>query len=536
MTGMKFSRWLIVVTAAFFAVSCSPSGPEAPSDTVVIGALSDIASWNPYLAEDAFDEEILSLIYPSLAVEQVDYQQHPPSFAPSLAESWEWSDDHLVLTFHLRTDAVWSDGVPVTADDLLFSWRAQTSDALGWLWSDITDNIDTVEAPDAHTVRYTFTHRYPYQLMDINDGPIVPAHVWAKIPFERWEQTNWREFVLSAGPFVPGLHTPQQEIVLERNPRYFVPDRPRVSRLVFRIVPSKTGLFNQLLAGGIDLVNDIPPAEAARVQDDPDLGLAVFPDRSYTHICWNLDKLVFSDPRVRRALSMAIDRETLIDAVYGGFGRPSIGPVLSTMWAFNRDLSPPPYDPAGAIELLAESGWEDHDGDGILDRDGQPLAFEVLAPSESEVRKDVCLLVERDLERIGVRATPRLMEWGAVQAAVAEGDFDAFVNRWIEPTQVDLDGIWHSAPPGVPTFNFGHYANHEVDQLLEEVDAASDFETQKPLLDRIQALIVADQPYTFLVENIRLIGVNSRIHGAKINDATLFFNVDEWEIAPETSN
>jgi peptide/nickel transport system substrate-binding protein len=272
------------------------------------------------------------------------------------------------------------------------------------------------------------------------------------------------------------------------------------------------------------------------VQDDPDLELAVFPDRSYTHICWNLDKLVFSDPRVRRALSMAIDRETLIDAVYGGFGRPSIGPVLSTMWAFNRDLSPPPYDPAGAIELLAESGWEDHDGDGILDRDGQPLAFEVLAPSESEVRKDVCLLVERDLERIGVRATPRLMEWGAVQAAVAEGDFDAFVNRWIEPTQVDLDGIWHSAPPGVPTFNFGHYANHEVDQLLEEVDAASDFETQKPLLDRIQALIVADQPYTFLVENTRLVGVNSRIHGAKINDATLFFNVDEWEIAPETSN
>jgi len=487
---MKFSRSFIVVAAAFLAVACSPQGPETPSDTVVIGALSDIASWNPYLAEDAFDEEILSLIYPSLAVEQVDYQQHPPSFAPSLAESWEWSDDHLVLTFHLRTDAVWSDGVPVTSEDLLFSWRAQTSEALGWLWSDITDNIDTVEAPDAHTVRYTFTHRYPYQLMDVNDGPIVPAHAWAG----------------------------------------FVADRPRVSRLVFRIVPSKTGLFNQLLAGGIDLVNDIPPAEAARVLDDPDLELAVFPDRSYTHICWNLDKQVFADPRVRRALGMAIDRETLIDAVYGGFGRPSIGPVLSTMWAFNHDLKPLSHDPAAAIELLAESGWEDHDGDGILDRNGQPLAFEVLAPSESEVRKDVCLLLERDLARIGVRATPRLMEWGAVQAAVAKGDFDAFVNRWIEPTQVDLEGIWQSAPPGVPTFNFGHYANHEVDQLLVKVAAASDFETQKPLLDRIQALIVADQPYTFLVENTRLVGVNSRIHGAKINDATIFFNVDEWEI------
>ena len=529
---MKFSRWLVVVAAAFLASACSPAGPEAPSDTVVIGALSDIASWNPYLAEDAFDEKILSLIYPSLAVEQVDYQQHPPSFAPSLAESWEWSDDHLVLTFHLRTDAMWSDGVPVTADDLLFSRRVQTSDALGWLWSDIADAVEAVEAVDAHTVRYRFTHRYPYQLMDVNDGPIVPAHAWAGIPFERWEETDWRELVLSAGPFVPGLHTPQQEIVLERNPRYFMPDRPRVNRLVFRIVPSKTGLFNQLLAGSIDLFNDIPPAEAARVQDDPDLELAVFPDRSYTHICWNLDKPIFADPRVRRALGMAIDRETLIDAVFAGFGRTSIGPVLSTMWAFNSSLEPLPHDPAGAVKLLAEAGWEDHDGDGILDRGGQPFVFEVLAPSENEIRKDMCLLVERDLARIGVRATPRLMEWGAVQAAVAEGDFDAFVNRWIEPTQVDLEGIWRSAPPGVPTFNFGHYANAEVDRLLDEVAATSDFETQKPLLDRIQTLIVADQPYTFLVENTRLVGLNSRIHGANINDATIFFNVDEWQIVP----
>jgi peptide/nickel transport system substrate-binding protein len=530
MTGMKFSRCLVVVAAAFLVVGCSPQGPEAPSDTVVIGTLTDIASWNPYLAEDASDDEILQLIYPSLAVEQVDYQQHPPSFAPSLAESWEWSDDHLVLTFHLRTDAIWSDGEPVTSEDLLFSRRAQTSDALGWLWSDITDAIETVEAPDAHTVRYRFTHRYPYQLMDVNDGPIVPAHAWSHIPFEQWEDTDWRELVLSAGPFVPGLHTSQQEIVLERNPRYFVAGRPRIERLVFRIVPSKTGLYNQFLAGGLDLVNDIPPAEAPRVQDDPDLELTVFSDRSYTHICWNLDRNVFADPRVRRALAMAIDRETLIDAVYGGFGRPAIGPVLSTMWAFNRDLKPPPYDPAGAVRLLAESGWEDHDGDGILDRDGQPLAFEVLAPSESEVRLDVCLLVERDLARIGVRATPRLMEWGAVQAAVAKGEFDAFVNRWIEPTQVDLEGIWHSAPPGVPTFNFGHYANAEVDWLLEEVAIAPDFEGQKPLLDRIQSLIVADQPYAFLIENTRLVGLNSRIDGAEINDATLFFNVDEWEI------
>jgi peptide/nickel transport system substrate-binding protein len=528
---MKLQTWL-VVAAALLAAACSPTTPERAADTVIIGIQSDIQSWNPFLAEDATSEELLTLVYPSLAVEQIDYRQHPPSFAPSLAESWEFSEDGLSLTFKLRSDAVWSDGIPVTSGDLIFSWQAQTSEAIGWLWSDITDNIEMVEALDEHTVRYTFTHRYPYQLMDVNDGPIVPAHAWEEIPFEAWEDTDWSEHVVSAGPFVPVAHTPQQEIVFERNPSYFIPERPRLSRLVFRVVPAKSALFNQLLAGDIDLVDDIPPAEAARVQADPDLELRIFADRSYTHICWNLDNELFADPEVRRALGMAIDREALIDVVYSGFAQPSVGPVLSIMWAFNRDLEALPFDPPAAAELLAEAGWNDSDGDGTLDLDGREFEFEFLAPAESEVRQDIALMIERDLGHIGIKVVPRFIEFGAVQAALSEGDFDAFANRWIEPTQVDLEGIWRSAPADTPTFNFGRYSNPEVDRLLDEVAEAPDFATQKALLDRIQEIIVADQPYTFLVENVRLVGLDSRVQGADINDATIFFNIEEWYVAP----
>jgi peptide/nickel transport system substrate-binding protein len=528
---MKHRKWLAVVVALLVS-SCAPTGPPArPADTVVIGVQSDVQSWNPFLAEDATSEEILSLVYPSLAVEQVDYQQHPPTFEPSLAESWEFSEDGLSLTFRLRSEAVWSDGNPVTSEDLLFSWRAQSSESLGWMWSHITDRIERVEALDQRTVRYTFSERYPYQLMDINDGPIVPAHAWEKIPFEEWEETDWSNRVVSAGPFVPARHTPQQEIILERNPRYFNPDRPRLARLVFRVVPAKSALFTQFLARDLDLVNDIPPAEAARVREDSALELRVFADRSYTHICWNLENPLFADPRVRRALGLAIDRQTLIEVVYNGFARPSVGPVLSSMWAFNRSLNPLPFDPAGAKELLADAGWTDSDDDGVLDRGGEAFTFEILAPAESEVRQDLVLMIERDLARIGIDVEPRLVESGAVQATVAKGDFDAFINRWIEPTQVDLEGIWRSAPPGTPTFNFGRYANAEVDHLLDEVALASGFEAQKPPLDRIQELIVADQPYTFLVENVRLVGLDSRVRDADINDATVFFNVEDWTIS-----
>ena len=139
-------------------------------------------------------------------------------------------------------------------------------------------------------------------------------------------------------------------------------------------------------------------------------------------------------------------------------------------------------------------------------------------------------MIERDLARIGVTVTPRFLEWGALQAAMTDGDFDAFVNRVVEPTQVDLSSVWHSTPPGVPTFNFGGYDNPEVDRLLEEVEEAPDFATQKPLLDEIQTLIAADQPYLFLVENTRLVGHNTRIEGADINAASVFFNVGDWVI------
>ena len=369
---MAHKTWLVVgIVVVVTACAPSDSPPPPPSNTVVIGIQSDLQSWNPYLAEDASDEEILSLIFPSLALEQVDYQLHPPSFKPSLAESWEWSDDGLSLVFHLRHDAVWSDGVPVTAEDLLFSWRVQTSEELGWAWGDITDSISQVEEIDDHTVRYHFTHSYPYQLMDVNDGPIVPAHSWGEIPLDRWEETDWSDLVLSAGPFVPAGHLPQQEIVLEKNAKYFAADQLEVERLVFRVVPSKPNLIGQLLSGGVDVVSGVPPSETARIQEAPEVDLTIFSDRSYTHVCWNLQRPLFADPRVRRAMAMAVDRGSLIDVVYDGFGGPSIGPILSSMWAFNRDLEPVPHDPETARELLAAAGWEDHDGDGVLDRNGE---------------------------------------------------------------------------------------------------------------------------------------------------------------------
>jgi len=506
------------------------TGAPAPGGTVVIGELGDVMTWNPYLAEDETTVEILSLVYPSLATEQVDYHLHPPSFAPHLATGWEWSDDGHEITFHLDTTAVWTDGVPVTAGDVIFSWQAQTSPEIAWSIAGAKDAITAVEAIDAHTVRFRFDRAYPYQLMDANEGLIVPAHAWRDIPFGQWREVDWREEVVSAGPFQLVRHVPQQELVLERYDDYWKPGRPYLRRVVWRPVPSRKTLLNQLLTGDIDVFNGVAPLDAQRVQQGTDLKLVVFPDRGYSQIRWNLRRPLFDDPNVRRALSMAIDRDLIVDVVYRGFARPSVGPVLSNMWAFNHQLEPLPYAPAEARSLLEEAGWRDTDDDGLLDRNGLAFEFEILANSENEVRQDICLLVEENLARIGIRATPRFVEWGTLLALESRGDFDAIVNRWIEPTLIDLEELWHTPPDGIPTLNSGGYSNPEVDRLLVESVDAPGFTEQKPLFDQIQELVVLDQPYTFLAETSRLVGVNSRVQGAEFNDASPYFNLEEWYV------
>ena len=530
----------IVSVVALAACGGSPAPPPPPAASepvaggaVVIGALTDVQSWNPYLAESLFADQVLEQIYPRLMIEQPDYREHPPTFAPSLARSWELSAGGLELTLRLEPQAAWSDGVPVTADDVVFSHRVASSPDVGWLGADSKEHVIAVEAVDPKTVRVRFSRVYPYQLMDANAGPIVPAHAWEEIPFDRWRSVDWQERMLSAGPFRLASHTPQQEIVLERNPTYWRDPLPRLDRVVWRIVPSKAGLLNLLLAGDLDLHPSVPPGDADRVAADPELELREVPSRTYSFLLWNLRRPMLDEAGERRALTLAIDRGAIVEAVYGGHAGTAVGPVLTGMWAFNQELTPLPHDPGRARELLDDAGWRDTDGDGIRERNGVRFEVELLAPSENELRHDIAVLVEQDLARVGVDAEPRFVEWGTLLSRLDAGDFDAAVHAWSEPTQIDLDGVWHSAGPDDPTFNWGGYADPEVDRLLEQAAEEPDPAVQKPLYDRVQEIVVADQPYTFLAESLRLVGVHRRVRGADINDATPYYNLEQWWVSGE---
>ncbi len=509
---------------------------EAPAwrvpSRLVIGVRGDVTSFNIYTATNAFSQEVANLLYMRLADEQDDFQNGPPTFRPALASSWNFSDDGLTLTVKLDPAARWSGGQAVTAEDVRFSHRAAASPEVAWVGRDIKDKIIEVTAPDPYTVVYRFKQRYPYQLMDVVDGNILPAAVLSLIPFADWPTRSFQEAPTPGGPYRLKRYEPRSVIELERNPDYHRSPLPRLDSVVFRVIPDENTLVNELLSGGIDMMENIPVRAAARIESSPRLRVIRTPDLSYTFICWNTSRPLFSDPRVRRALTMAIDREGIVEGPLGGAGRQAAGPILSFLWARDPELKPHPYAPDAAMALLKEAGWTDSDGDKLLDREGTTFRFELESNQGSGLRGEIVQMVSAQLRRLGVEAVPRVVETGAFIEKHERHDFDAFVGSLRESTKVDLRSVLHSAAAH-GGYNYGLYSNPELDTIIDRARVAIEPGVARDLWHKAQQIVHRDQPFTFLFEPDRFHAVPRRLTGPRPSPRSAYLNLEEWAWEPE---
>ena len=500
----------------------------------MVAASADIKGVNELVSgSSAFTQSVLDRMLLKLFEEQPDFDQGPPTFAPLLARSWQRSEDGRTLRIELRDDVRWSDGSRVTAVDVEWTWRAQTHPDVAWALADSKTNILSVEALDATTVEVTFREVNASQLSDLNEGAILPSAAWSRLPFADWHhRADWFvENLVTNGPFRLADWRRQQEIVLVRNPDYFVDDRPRVDRIVFRIVPQKVNLVGHLVAEEVQFVQHVPPAEADRFARSESFQLLDYPTRQYNFIAWNTRRPQFSSDRSRRALTLAIDRQALVDALWFGRARVAVSPIVSTVWAHNDDLEPWPYDPRQASALLAEEGWYDSNGDGILDRDGNDFVFELMTNSDSVVRVDAAVMVQDQLRRVGVRVEVQRLEFNTLSERVQAHDFDAFLGGWMIDTSLDLDYAFHSDSID-GGYNFGGFSDAEVDRLLDEVRSQSDPQKLEGLLREVQAVVHRQQPYTFLWEPRRLAVATRALRNATPNALDPFFHVEDWWLEP----
>ena len=500
--------------------------PHDPGDTLVVGLIGDLDSLNPLTLETANAQDLADLLFVSLTRDNPDY-----SSAPWLAESWEFSADHLELTFHLRDDVYWHDGVKTTAHDVCFTLEKQQDPTTGY--SNIKDKqyIKDCLVDNNYTARFIFEQAYPYQLMDVVDGQIVPKHILERVPEGEMVRTDFNRSPVGNGPYRFKEWKAQQYIEFEANPDYFA-GRPPLDRILFKVVPDQENLVIQLKSGQIDFMEAVPPRFYEELSRQESLVAHVYPSRSYIYLGWNLRNPLFESRKVRQALTLAINRQEIIDALLLEFGDISDGPILPLLWAHNPDLPDFSYDPETARQYLAEEGWKDTDGDGWLDKDGRRFSFTLKTNKGNQIREDITVLVQDMLKEIGIEVKPNILEWTILVSDTTNKEFEAVLMGWIVNLKMDMTTLWHSE--SIPDkFNFVSYSNPEFDRLNDEAVMEMDEEKARQMWWRAQEMIVEDQPYTFVYTPKRINFIHKRFQNAQMETVGWHFNLSQWWVPQE---
>jgi len=519
----------LIVSLVLISHSCSHRGAVERGGTLIIGEISDFEALNPMGTTDAHARDVYNLLFLSLLDEQPDFL----SFKPRLAKSYEFSRDRKVLTFHLRNDVYWSDGVQVTARDVLATFKAQKNPDVLWSGIHLKEHIDSVSVLDDFTVSFYFNEVYPYQVMDVNDGPIMPAHIIESVPPDSIRLLRIEDLPTN-GPFKLKEWKRGQLLVLVPYENYYEKGKPYLEKVIFKIIPDQVTLLTQLKSGEIDCMVSVPPREMDDLKKNhPEFTVFDFPTRAYIYIGWNEKYPFFANRHIRRALTMAINRKLIIDNLYYGYAEECTSPFVPLIWAYNPDIKPIPYDVIGAREILRQEGFADSNGDGWLDKDGKCFEFELMTNYGNQIRRDIQVMVQDMLKQVGIKVNPITLEWATMLERIKSGRFDAMINAWRIGTKADLAPIWscESRRPG--GYNRIGYCNPVVDSLNSAACAILDFEKAKPLFYKAQEIIYEDQPYTFLYIPHELTALHRRFKGAKPDPISVYHNLHEWWIAKE---
>ncbi len=485
-----------------------------PGDWIVSSMSAEMPNINPITSTDAYARRIVRQVFDSL----LERDPETLESLPGVAESWEVSEDHLTYTFHLREGVVFSDGEPLTAADVKFTFdkiKDPTVDALHI--QNYYQNVASCEAVDARTVRFTCTKPYFLHLVYLGyEMDILPQHIYGVGDFDDHDRAP-----VGSGPYRLEEWDTGNRIVLARNERYWGGVIGKVAYLdkkVYKIITDDNAAFLELLRGGID-VKGLRSEDWVRRANTPEFNERFnkysFYGLFYTYIGWNTRRPLFQDKRVRRAMTMMLDRETIKKAIYHNLARIVTGNFTFGTYAHNNAVKAWPFDPAQALALLNEAGWKDTDGDGILDKDGMPFRFEILLTNASVDGEKICTLFQEELRRAGIEMRIRQLEWASMLEMVDNRAFDAVVMGWSVDPDADPYQLWHSSQMEKGS-NYVGFSTPEMDDIIEKGRVTFDHEERGRLYHRFHEIIHEEQPYTFLFSPMALVAYDKRFHGVHV--------------------
>lgn len=469
----------------FFVSSRSPQ----KVNQLIISSIGDASFLNPILAQDSASNEINSLVFNGL----IKYDRNLEDFIGDLAESWEVEDgEQPAITFHLRKGVLWHDGKEFSAHDVKFTYDKIMDEKTNTVRRSSYELVKEAKVLDPYTFKVIYREPFSPGLESWGIG-IVPKHILER---EDINTSSFNRSPIGTGPFRFVEWVSDEKIILEANPKYFE-GRPNLDRIIYRIIPETAISEMEILTRGVDY-SGLFPYQYQRMSEIPFLKTYSQPSLGYTYIGYNLKNELFKDKRVRHALTHAINREEIVQYVLYGFGTVASGPFPNHLWYSNPNVKPLPFDTARAKRLLHEAGWKDSDGDGILDRNGKPFRFTLITNSGNDTRRDIGVLVQRQLKEVGIDVKFELYEWSVfLKNFITARHFDACILGWALSVDPDAYEIWHSSQIE-KGFNTISYSNPEVDRLLELGRREYNIEKRKKIYWRIHELIAEDQPYTFL--------------------------------------
>jgi peptide/nickel transport system substrate-binding protein len=545
----------IAIPVAF--LGCGKTNEEksgtASRPVVCIAIQGDVDSFNPLFAEDVTAGEINDLIYPSLVTSEFDVVSGELTYGPLLARSWDFTNEGCDVVFHLQPDARWSDGQPVTAGDVQFSFELYGDPEVASVRQASVDNLrrtggkldirKSVEVRDDSTVVFHFIRAFPGQLFDAG-LPILPAHLLGKLPRKDLRAGPLNKSPVGFGPFALSRWTALQEIVLSSNPSSVTPYPARLAQIVFRVIPEYRTRLSQLASGEVDLVSGVRPEDAEKVaRETPEVEVISIPGRDYDFLGWNNVETevrpgaskgtirphrLFGSRNVRRALTMAINREELVNAYLGKHGRVAFGGISPLFrWAYHDTLAPLPFDPVQAKALLEKEGWKDSDGDGILDRNGVRFSFGLKVPAGNQLRTVVATAVQQQLKQVKIDMRIEPVESSTFWQEVTARKYDAWLAGFSVPLQMQLDDLWRSDIAKYP-FNLTGFRNARVDGILAEAKSLKVETDGAPLWKEFQEIIADEQPCTFLFWINNIVAVNRRVLGTRIGVLGTTHRAWEW--------
>lgn len=531
--------WTVIAFLLIVAMlaSCAPAATPAPAETEApptaapttapepAATVPQILNINMRLSPTMLDPQqetaasgkmVMSSVFDRLVSLDTSME-----LVPQLAKDWDISDDGLTYTFNLEEGVTFHDGTPFNAEAVKFTYERLLNPDTGSAFFGDYAMIDSIEVIDDSTVEFTLQYAHGPFLRRL---AMVEAAILSPTAVEELG-ADFSSKPVGAGPFKVTEYVAGERLVLARNEEYWG-ELPKLERVNFTFIAEEQARVSALLAGDTDFETIIPPSLLSMVEADANMVIERGPTLFPEWVGFNVEKAPFDDVLVRQAVGYAVDMQTMLEGIFLGVGVRSTQPVAPGVFGFDETIEPIPYDPDMARDLLAQAGWEDTDGDGVVDKDGQKFSVEFKVMPLSEIQR-MAESVQGYMADVGMEANIVVEDWGAYLADLGAGNMNMFVLGQENPmgdADATLGILFHSEQ--IDVNNTTRYNNPEMDRLIDAERRETDPEARLGLLKEAVNLVVDEALHvpTFVREHV--MAHHSKVKGFVLHPSDTFLKLD----------